>query len=392
MTTTIIRSIAAEIQEELVTIRRALHANPELGREEFETAALIVKTLAGLGLEITTGVGETGVIALLRGNARGKTLLLRADMDALPVTEETGLPFASHNGKMHACGHDAHVAILLGAAKILARMRETFSGNIKFVFQPAEETPNGARSLVEAGVMDNPKVDAAMATHVWPDLPSGCYGIRNGPMMAAPGFFTIRILGKGGHGSRPEKCVDPILIGHEIYGRFNLIPSRIVGAMRAAVVTVTEFSGGAGENVVPGACVLRGTTRCFDNGVRRELPVIMEKIVKDVTRAHGASYEFTYRSNTPALVNDDAVTEMARSSIVKIWGDAALVFMDAPCMNGEDFSVYLEYVPGALFFTGTGGVEPDGAYSLHHPKFTIDENILAPTAAVLAQAALDYLR
>jgi len=381
---------ALDLQEYLVNIRRTIHSNPELGYEEHATCTYIKRQLEGLDIDIQT-LTETDVVALIKGNENGKTLLIRADIDALPIEEKTGLSFSSKNfGKMHACGHDAHTAILIGAVKILSQMRENLKGNIKFLFQPAEEAPNGARTMVDSGVLKNPDVAAAVATHVWPDIPAGKYGVRVGGVMAAPDFYFLKIQGKGGHGAQPEKCIDPILIGHEIYEAFQNIPTHTIGVLTPVVVSVTKFQAGTANNVFPDVCLMEGTVRSYDKDIHPQLPSILEKIIKSITERHGALYEFNYRGNCPSVNNDATMADIAANAITKLFGPGAIVPTPYAAMGGDDFSVLIENVPGVYFWTGIYNDAEKSIYPLHHPKFTIDENILSRTSAVMAQIALDY--
>lgn len=386
-------ALASQLQEELIQVRRKIHSHPELGHEEYETAAFLQEQLSGLDLEVQGNVAETGVVALLRGGKEGKTILLRADIDALPIQEKTGLPFTSEcDGKMHACGHDAHAAVLIGAAKILVERKDQLKGNVKFVFQPAEEiSPTGSACMLQAGVMENPRVDAVAATHMWPDLPAGQYGIRTGAVMAAPDFFRLELKGSGSHGSQPEKGVDPILMGHEIYGAFQNIPIRFAGVLNPVVVSVTRFCAGTCNNAFPDTGVLEGTVRSYDEALRNQIPEVMEEIVRSTVNRYGASYEFHYRKGPMAVVNDERMARLAVDSVTKLYGEGAVADTPYPAMTGEDFSLYMQQAPGVFFWTGVKNSEKGSIYPLHDPRFTIDESVLWRTAAVMAQLALDYL-
>ncbi|NLY21324.1 MAG: amidohydrolase [Tissierellia bacterium] len=384
---------SAKIQDELVSIRRKIHSNPELGHKEFKTSKLISDFLESLGLEVIKNVGITGVVGILKGENPGKTLLIRADMDALPILEQNDVDYSSKNeGVMHACGHDAHVTWLLGTAKILTEFKSEIKGTIKFVFQPAEEAPNGAMSVINDGVLDNPKVDAAIAAHAWPEIESGKFGIITGPAMAAPDFFKITIKGRGGHGSQPEKCIDPILVGHEIYNALLSIPNKDIGALDPSVLTVTKFSGGNSENVIPDTMTMEGTARTLSYEARKKMPVLMEKIIAGITDIHGAEYEMEYRSNTPPLINDGIITSLLSNSIEELLGEEKVYNIEKPSMGGEDFSCYLEKVPGTMFYVGIYNEKKEAIYPIHHPKFNIDEDVLSKASAVFAKFALDYLK
>ncbi len=387
-----IRKLAEQYRENIVRVRRTVHANPELGHEEFQTAAFLVKELSALGYEVQSGLGGTGVSVLLRGAEEGKTLLVRADMDALPIREETGLPFASRtDGKMHACGHDAHVAAVYGAACILKELKEELCGNIRFVFQQGEEVPNGAGSLIASGILEDPPVDAAVSTHVWPDIEAGRYGVRTGPVMAAPDFFTITIHGKGGHGSQPEKCIDPIRVGHRIYEELSEIPATVSGVISPSVVSVTLFQAGTCSNAFPDSCVMEGTVRSYDAAVQEKIRFRMEKVINSAGERYGASCTLQYRTTCPAVVNDAGLAQTAIRSAEKLWGKDAVVETPVPAMTGEDFSCYLEKVPGVFIWTGVRREDLGMTWPLHHPKFTADEDTLHRTSALLSQFAADYL-
>ena len=388
-----IMALAAQKQEELVQIRRTIHQHPELGHEENQTCAYVKEQLEGLGLEVQGNVAGTGVVALLKGKEGGRTIMLRADMDALPIEEKTGLPFASVNtGKMHACGHDAHTTILLGAARILAELKDEIHGNVKFVFQPAEETsPTGSACMIEAGVMENPHVDVVASTHVWPDIPAGQYGVRIGPVMAAPDFFRLEIKGKASHGSQPEKGVDPILMGHEIYEAFQTIPVSVAGVLNPVVVSVTSFQGGTCNNAFPDTCVLEGTIRSYDETIRKQIPKVMESMISSVTTRHGGEYDFNYRRGCAAVVNDEKMAQIASRAVTELYGPKAIAATPYPAMTGEDFSLYMQMVPGVFIWTGVRNEEKGSIYPLHDSRFIIDEDVLSRTSAVFAQLAVDYL-
>ncbi|MGL5437226.1 MAG: M20 metallopeptidase family protein [Lachnospiraceae bacterium] len=388
-----IKNLANQLQEELIQVRRDIHQSPELGHEEYETCAYIQKQLAGLGLEVQGNVAGTGVVALLKGSQEGRTVMLRADIDALPIEEKTGLPFSSlHKGKMHACGHDAHTAILIGAAKLLVNLREHLKGNVKFVFQPAEEAnPTGAGCMLEDGVMENPTVDAVVATHMWPDIPAGQYGVRMGSVMAAPDFYRLEITGNGSHGSQPEKGIDPILIGHEIYSAFQNIPTHFAGVLNPIVVSVTSFRAGTCNNAFPDTSLLEGTVRSYDEKLRSQIPVIMEDIIRSIVTRYGASYEFSYRMGAMAVVNDEKIARLTTEAITKLYGADSIAATPYPAMTGEDFSLFMQHAPGVYFWTGVKNKEKNCIYPLHDPRFTIDEDVLSQTAAAMAQIAVDYL-
>ena len=368
--------------------RHALHRIPETSFEEFKTAAFLADTLSGMGLHPETGIAETGLTALLSGKGEGKTLLIRADMDALRVTEETGLPHAStHPGKMHACGHDGHMAMVLGAALVLSKITDRFRGNVKFLFQPAEEGPGGARPMIEAGVLENPKVDLALGAHLWPSLPKGTIGIKEGPLMAAADFFDLAIHGKGGHGAMPHLCVDPIDTAVQVHAAFQRIVSRKMDPMSPTVITIGAMNGGSSANIIPDTVLMKGTTRTFDKKIWNGFPERLEKIVRNVCETTGATYTFDYHTYYPPLHNHPGVTKSVAASAVRLFGKDAVTAPD-PTMGGEDFAFYLDEVPGCFLFIGTG---EDNSVPLHNSRFDFDEDVLLTGVSLFVQAALDLL-
>ena len=309
------------------------------------------------------------------GERPGRTVALRADMDALPITEENDFEFVSKNeGVMHACGHDGHTAMLLGAAKILSGMREEVEGEVRFIFQHAEELyPGGAQELVEAGVMEG--VDAVFGIHLWSQLELGKIGVVYGPMLASPDTFEIVVEGRGGHAAMPHQTADAIAIGAQVVTNLQHVVSRNTDPLDKAVVSVTKFTGGTTHNVIPGSVELEGTVRTLDEEVRKEIPETMERIIKGVTGAHGASYTFEYQRGYRPVVNDEGVTQVVEETAREVFGEAALEMM-RPIMGGEDFSAYQQVTPGTFLFVGAGNEEKGIAAPHHHPRFTVDEDSL----------------
>jgi amidohydrolase len=297
-------------------------------------------------------------------------------MDALPIQEENDFEFASQNrGAMHACGHDGHTAMLLGTARILSRMRDRINGEVRFLFQHAEELyPGGAEDMVEAGAMDG--VDAVIGAHLWAKLPVGKIGVTYGPMMAAPDTFEITIKGRGGHAAMPHQAVDSIAVGAQVVTNLQHVVSRDTDPVDNVVLSVTRFSGGTTHNVIPGTVEMEGTVRTLDPGVRERVPEIMERVVKGVTGAHGASYEFDYRYGYRPVVNDEEVTGVIEETVREIFGEESLEIM-RPNMGGEDFSALQQAAPGTFFLVGAGNEEKGIVHPHHHPRFTIDEDALA---------------
>ncbi|MEJ5377291.1 MAG: M20 family metallopeptidase [bacterium] len=327
-------------------------------------------------------------MGLLRGARPGPTVMLRADMDALPIEEETGLEFASLNpGVMHACGHDGNMAMALGAAKVLSSFTDGLQGNVKFVFQPAEEGASGAKPMIQEGVMENPKVQWALGCHLWPGLPQGSVGVKAGPLMAAMDRFDIRILGRGGHGAMPHLCVDALEVGSQVVGALQRIVSRQMNPMCPAVVTVGTFHAGTAFNIIPEVAELSGTTRTFDSGVWESWPERMERVVDGVCRAMGAHYEFRYSKGCPPLVNDQEVAKLIAEVAAQVVGKQR-VLEPEPTTTGEDMSWYLEKVPGCYFFLGIG---QEGCAPLHNPRFQFQEDVMLTGVEILCRGALELL-
>lgn len=387
-----IRKISEEINEELIKIRRDIHAHPEIGFHEERTSGLIAAELQKLGIEVKTKVAGTGVIGILKGRETGKTIMLRADMDCLRIDEENNVEYKSQNpGYMHACGHDAHTAWLLGAAKILSRMRENIKGNVKFFFQPAEEYGAGAIKAIQEGVLEDPHVDSVLGAHVWPAVESGKIGIKKGSLMAATDFFEITITGKGGHGAQPENCIDPIAISCQIYNSFQTIVSRRVSPFDSVVITIGKFAGGTAKNIIPDKVEMAGTVRTLNEKIRKSIPEMMENVIKGITSANGAGYDFRYEMYHPAVINDSYMTDLAENSASEILGKGSIEKLDMGTMVGEDFSNYQKKVPGAFVWIGTMNKEKGTGKPLHTPDFNIDEDIIHKAAAVMAECAVNFL-
>lgn len=385
-------SRATEIQNRLVEIRRDIHRHPELGLQETRTAALIASELKQLGLEVQTGVGVTGVVGLLRGSEPGKTVLLRADIDCLAMTEMNQTDYVSeYPGRMHACGHDAHTTWLLGTAMILSSMKDKIKGNVKFVFQPAEEGPGGAERMISEGVLENPKVDYAFGAHVWPSIDVGKIATKDGPMMAAPDKFNLRIYGRGGHASTPELTIDPISIAVQVYNSLQTIVSRRVSPLDAVVVSITMFNGGTAHNIIPDYVDITGSVRSLLPETRAKLPIMIEEIIKGIVEANHGTYTYDYQPYYPPLINHTEANVYVKAATSLILGENAVLELDKPVMGGEDFSYFIEKVPGTFFFIGTRNEEKGIVHGLHHPKFDIDEVILSKASAVMAQTAILYL-
>jgi len=378
-------SEANRLQPELVEIRRHIHRNPELGFEEWETAKLVSEKISGLGLRVTKGVAKTGILAVLPREGSNRTIALRADMDALPVEEQNDVPYKSVNpGIMHACGHDAHLAMLIGAAKILSFLKDGLKVNVKFIFQPCEEQPKGgAAPMIKAGVLEKPKVDAIFGLHINPYLPAGFLGLKEGIVMAAADEFTIEIKGRGGHGAAPHQTVDPIVVSAYVIQALQLIVSRQTDPLEPVVVSVCAIKGGQSFNIIADRVTLTGTVRSLNPQVQQQMPEAIRNIVKGVTSAFGADFNFDYQWGYPLLRNNQQMLDIVRQAGRAVVGRQKVLQINMPSMGAEDFAYFTGHVPGAYFFLGA---QPPGGVShpWHNPKFDIDEAALATGAAVLA--------
>ena len=382
----------AELAESVIDLRRTLHQWPELGFQEHRTSALVAERLRALGIEVRTGVAQTGVLGILRGNREGKTVLLRADMDALPIEEASGAPYASRNhGVMHACGHDGHTSILLTVATVLAQYRQQFSGTVKFAFQPAEELPpGGAKGMIEEGVLENPRVDSTFGLHLWNGLPVGKIGVDDGPIMASVDRFDIVIKGIGSHGAYPHTGVDPIVVGSHVIAALQTVVSREVPPLAPVVVTVGAFQGGTAFNVIPSQAELSGTVRTVDARIREEMPARLERIVRGVTSGMRAEFSFDYTFGYPVTVNDANRAQFARQVARQIVGDANVVTAGMT-MGAEDMSYFLEAVPGCYLRLGSGNSDKGLIHPHHSALFNFDEAALPVGVEVLTQLTLAYL-
>ncbi|MCF7948568.1 MAG: amidohydrolase [Spirochaetia bacterium] len=379
-----------ELKEELIELRRNFHRHPELGFEEYWSQEQVLEYLNKLGLEVSKIAGS-GVVALLRGGKPGKTVLLRSDMDALPVQEETDLPFASEEkGKMHACGHDGHMSMLLVAAKVLTEMKDEIGGAVKFVFQPNEEDA-GAYKLIEEGVMENPKVDGAFGVHLWSQTPSGYVDIVDGPQMAASHYFYLTIKGRGGHAGFAHESVDPIFAATNIVQSVQAVQTREIDALNPAVIMFTEFHAGSNMTIVPEKVEMKGSIRFLYEG-GEEVLERFERIISHTCEAHRVSYELNYKVGNNLLSNDPASAELVRAAAEETLGDKTKVTGLIHTMAGEDFCDYLQDTPGAFSFVGVNNPEAGSNFPHHHPKFNIDEDVLPLGVELHVRTALRFLR
>jgi amidohydrolase len=385
------RSFSDDDIRELVEVRRDLHAHPEIAFREERTARVVAERLRTLGLEPVTGVAGTGVLATLGGSRPGRTVLLRADMDALPIEEENEVPYRSrHQGVMHACGHDCHTSILLGVSKRLLHERKRLRGAVRLCFQPAEEQGGGAEAMIRDGALENPHVDAAFGVHVWQDLDVGEVAVTSGPFMAAVDEFTVTVHGKGAHAAMPHLGVDPVVCLAHVVTALQSIASRTASPFHEVVVSVTQVKAGTAFNIIPESAWMNGTVRVFDPELYQALPGHFERIVRGVAAAMGCGVEIRYDRFNQPTVNHPAMAELARAAAVEVVG-ADHVRSDVRTMGGEDFSAFLHRVPGCFIAIGSRNRERGLVHGHHHPRFDVDERCLEIGAEVLLGTARRYL-
>lgn len=380
--------------EELVAVRRDLHRHPELGFREERTAAIVAERLRALGLKPKTGVGVTGVTALIEGGKPGRTVLLRADMDALPIQEENDTAYRSvHDGVMHACGHDCHVSILLQVARALVADAANLPGRVLLVFQPSEETggaKGGAEAMLKAGVLDDPRPDAAFGLHVWQDLPLGVVGVTEGPWMAAVDEFTVTVKGVGAHAAMPQASVDPVVcLAHMVTALQSLV-SRNADPFLQLVVSVTQLRAGSAFNIIPETAWMNGTIRVFDEGLWARVPGMFERVVQGVAQAMGCEAHVNYERGNRPTVNDPAMCAYPRAAALEVVG-ADRLRDDVRTMGGEDFAAFLARVPGAFIAVGSRNEERGLIHEHHHPKFDVDEDVLRIGAEILLRTTRRFL-
>jgi len=383
----------SEIYEDIIKIRRHIHQNPELGYEEENTSALVAKELRSLGLQVEEGIAGYGVMGVLKGYHPGKTILLRADMDALPVQEETGLPFASKiPGKMHACGHDIHTAILLGAAGILSNYKESLSGQIKFVFQPAEECSpqGGARGMIEAGILTNPDVDYAMALHVWPELSVGEIGLCSGPCSAQSDRIFLKVKGKAGHASAPHHGVDAVVAAGQLVSTIQTIVSRRIDPRDSVVISIGQISGGSRYNVICDKVEMEGTVRIMTPGYENKIQEFISQVGHGVAQAHGASFEMDYIKGYPMVINDALLVEKLTGILAEKIGKNAIKNISQDT-TGEDFSFISDRVPSVYMKLGSSPKNSREIFSLHNNRITFDEACIPSGIKALVVSSLGLL-
>ena len=385
------RAEAEAMRDQLIAWRRDFHMNPELAFEEHRTAGIVAQHLTDLGYHVETGIARTGVIGLLEGTSPGPVVMLRFDMDALAVTETTGAAYASLTaGRMHACGHDAHVSLGMGLAQLLADHRDEIAGTVKLVFQPAEEGGGGAQLMVREGALEAPAPDVFLATHVWIDKPVGTADVTPGPAMAAAEEFTCTIYGEGGHGAAPHQTIDPIVTAAQVITALQTVVSRNVAPLEEAVISVGTIHGGDAFNVIPPHVEMTGTIRSFKPEIRELVLQRLREVVENVTAACGAKAKLEIQSITPAVVNDAETSEVVRRAAETVLGPEE-VTVGVKTMGSEDAAFFMEDVPGCYFFLGAANPEKGLVAPHHNPQFDIDEEVLVLGLAILAQAAASYL-
>ena len=371
-----IKALSETVRDEVVFLRRELHKRAELSFEEYKTAAFIEDYLKELGIFVRSGVAQTGVLGYIDAGKK-ETVLLRADMDALPITEQEDAAYRSETeGVMHACGHDAHMAVLLAAAKCMVKRKELLSQNVLLVFQPGEETDGGALPMIETGILEEFGVCCALGLHVMNDIEAGSIRVKKGPLMASPDDFDLTIIGKGGHGAYPEKCIDPILVGTEIVSAFQKLIPQNSTPDEAAVISVCAINGGNNYNVIPDGVEMKGTVRTFNKAVRSEIPKKMEQEISRLCKKAGASYAFQFNFRYPPLVNNEAMAEKVAKHAACVLGADNVILGGEPSMAGEDFAYFADRVPSVFFYLGSGNKKSGIEMPLHNSRFKIDESCL----------------
>lgn len=388
-----IKQLVEQFLPEVLDLRRTMHENPELSFKEFQTTDLIYETLKHTDIQLQKCTGGTGVIGLLEGGKKGKVLALRADIDALPIVEKTGLAFASKKeGIMHACGHDIHTSVLLGAALILNELKDELAGTIKFIFQPAEEVMGGAEFMIREGALHEPAVDHIVCLHTWPFMDAGKVGIRSGAMMASANQFELKVLGSGGHAAHPHKSVDPIPVAAKIIDALQQIVSRQVSPVDSAVVTIGQIHGGTADNIIANEVKISGTVRTLHKEMRDFIENRIGKISHSIAEAFGAEVVYTFHDGTPPVINDaDLVTRFAEA-ITEQMGEETIEELEEPSLGGEDFAFYLEHVDGMLFRLGTANDDENSRKGLHNPQIIFDERSIPTGIEAMTSFAIRYLQ
>ena len=385
---------AKSLKNKLVNIRRQLHMYPELGFKEFRTQQFIINQLKELKIPCKK-IAKTGVVGLINGDKVGRTIAIRADMDALPIVEEGNKPYKSRsNGVMHACGHDAHVTCLLGVAMLISEIKDRLNGKVKLIFQPCEENATGiggGELMVKEGVLENPKVNAIVALHVSPDFQSSVVGIKYGDMCANADKFEIKIKGIGSHAAKPHRSIDPIVTASAIVQNLQSIVSRNIDPLDSAVVSITTINAGSAFNIIPSELVMEGTVRTLNNMVKNKVKNLLEKIAVNTAKSFGAECKVNYIEGYPAFANNDEITKIVELSAVELLGKKNIKILKNPSMGGEDFAFYVKKVPGSMFWLGVSNKRLKIVHPLHSAKFDIDEDALPIGVAILTKTCINYL-
>ena len=387
-----IKKLSEKYSSNMIHLRRHLHQIPETALMEFETKKSMTTQLRKLGLKVNTNLWRTSLTAMLKGKKLTPCVAIRSDMDALPIEEKTGYFFMSRNkGCMHACGHDAHMAIVWGAAKILAEIKSELAGSVKFLYQPSEEEPpGGARPMIKAGALRNPKVSAIFGLHVDPVLPIGKIGIKDGPLMAHVDDFDLIVHGRSGHAARPQETVDAVVAASHLVTALQTISSRGVNPLDPVIVTIGKIEGGTVRNTIADSVTLYGTVRMLDMKLAKKLPGMIKRIADGVCKSYGAKYELDYRPGYPTLYNSPDINDVIAKAARNIHGKNIVSILERPGLGAEDFACYLEKVPGAMFFLGIRNQKIGADKPWHHPAFKIDEKAIPMAAAILAGAVWEY--
>lgn len=385
-----IKDLATKLAPRLIEIRRHIHSHPELSGEEYQTAAFVAGVLSANGVHVQEGIGKTGVVGEVQGTSSDSRLLaIRTDMDALPIQERTNLEYASRKaGIMHACGHDVHTTVGLGTAMILSQIADELPGNVRFLFQPAEETAVGASWMIQDQVME--KVTSVLSLHVFPSIEAGSVGIRYGALTAAADDLEIIIVGESGHGARPHEAIDAIWIASQVITTLQQAISRTQNPLRPLVLSIGQINGGRAPNIIADQVKLRGTVRSLHPETRTNLPAWITQIVSNICDCYGARYQVNYRPGTPGVQNDLALSQLLQTAAEEAWGSDRVLVLPEPSLGAEDFSLYLEHAPGAMFRLGVGYKERAINHPLHHPQFDVDESAIVTGVVTLAYSAYKY--
>lgn len=385
-----IKDLATKLAPRLIEIRRHIHSHPELSGQEYQTAAFVAGVLSSSGIHVQEAVGKTGVVGEVQGTGSDARLLaIRTDMDALPIQERTGLEYASRGvGIMHACGHDVHTTVGLGTAMVVSQLADELPGNVRFLFQPAEEIAQGARWMVQDGAMD--KVTAILSLHVFPSIPAGSIGVRYGSLTAAADDIEIIIMGESGHGARPHEAIDAIWIASQVITTLQQAISRTQNPLRPVVLSIGQINGGRAPNVIADQVKLLGTVRSLHPETSANLPGWISNIVASVCQSYGARYEVNYRAGVPGVQNDLALSQLLQVAAEEAWGCDRVQVLPEPSLGSEDFSMYLERAPGMMFRLGVGFKDRAINYPLHHPQFEVDESAIVTGVVTLAYSVYKY--